>query len=199
MMQAALMRQVAPHLAIATALCIGAWMILVQPRLDKLSATESARAQSSVRLTPEQQWQLVEHLEDIDAWLDQCRAQSELVQDSNRLYSNIMKLAEGRGVQIIRVQPATPRSGVRSHRKSQTDAPVDAAHIEIVARGRYETIAAFIEDVASQSLFIRPRSLEIAPASDGPPPTIHARLMCDLLSMRPSTALVQLEGMSNAP
>lgn len=182
-----------PHAVIAVGVCAGAWMVLVQPKVQTLARIAASEQQQPIRLAPDQ-WQRVgERIAAARTDLDQVAQLNDISLDSNRLFNVMMELGDAHRVQVVSLQPAHVSSRSRRQSKDRASA-ASVTRLNISAQGTYQNVARFIDAVSEYSPYFRPHSLQLSPVADGPPPIISARLSCEVLSFTIPRELAQLTG-----
>lgn len=167
-------RDIIAHGVICAAICIGGWMMLVQPKtraLANLEANIAEQTSSDVPLTQSGVEALAARVEQVKSRVQDVQQRNALATDSARLYGEVMKLAESRGVLIERLKPGS------DERKLADNAGI-ATRVDITAKGEYESMAMFLDDVLRLNGFMRPISLSIQP-SGGANQMVSARIVCE--------------------
>lgn len=167
-------RDLVAHGVICAAICIGGWMMLVQPKSRALASLEADIAEqtsSDVPLTQSGVEALAARVEQVKSRVQDVQRRNALASDSARLYGEVMKLAESRGVLVERLKPGS------DERKLAENAGT-ATRVDITAKGEYESIALFLDDVLRLNGFMRPISLSIQPSGGGNQ-LVSARIVCE--------------------
>lgn len=171
------------------AVCIGAWMIAVQPKVRELSRLEQTIAENSPAAGAINQ-QTVEdaaaRMGSVRQRLTQIDAANRLAGDSSKLYGLVMDLADTHGVQVQSLQPGAVQ------KKSSTESPVSVMRLDLMVEGSYENVASFLEAVNDLDVFVRPNSLQIAPTRVNGKPLVSATFGCDVLSFAVGDTLTTL-------
>lgn len=182
-------RELIAQAAIVLAVCVGAWMMLVKPKIDEVARLEQEIATMSANPAQAVNQQTVEgaarkvsavkervrHIHDFNA----------LANDSSRFYGIVMDLADSHGVQVHNLQPG-------SSRQTTEDGKVIITRITLGAEGDYARLATFLDAVCSVDAFIRPVSLQLDPSRDETRATVEATLTCDVLNFPIDPALGDL-------
>lgn len=177
------------HVVIAVGVCVGAWMMLVQPKVVGLRAAEAAVAansQSQQEVNELTFQKTVERMKDIKARMAEIERRNSLMHDSSRLYGKIMDLAAHHGVTIQNLQPGTE--------KLSADAKMSTYRIDLSAEGPYQQIAAFLEAISAIDGFIRPVSLNMVPMRDASNPTVTVHFSCEAVSFKLPETLAAIGG-----
>jgi len=186
-------RELLAHGLIIAAVCVGGWVMLVQPKANALAELEStieASQAGDVPMTQAGIEQLTAQLEGAKQRLDVIRARNALAHDSTQLFGRIMQLANEHGVTIERLQPGTTR------RKLPDDTGT-AVRVDLTANGDYQDVARFLDGVVRMSAFVRPVSLSLQPSGDVDQ-FVSARLVCEALSFKLPEELASMEGGNDA-
>lgn len=184
-------RDLLAQLVIVLAVCVGGWMILVQPAAQKLAEIESAIDQSKVAATGLNQdgiEKLAGRMDDLRQRVRAVERRNHLNADSSHLYGQIMNLAREHEVTIRRLQPG-------SGRELSSDGLTGRTNIEIAVEGDYQKVAAFLSVVGKMDGFIKPVSLIISPRQGEMGEDLTSALYtCQALNFTLSDALSQLGG-----
>lgn len=159
------------------ALCVAAWVMVVQPLVHDLRRLEQARPVVAGALSADlTSWPASENaLADLRRRAAEVEAYGELARDTSRLYGIITSLASASNMQIQSLQPLPIPLG-RNQTGPQT------TRIEIHALGAYQNAANFVDSVMNMPAFVTPRSMHIAPTQDNQgQPLVSIRFSCDLL------------------
>lgn len=177
-------RELMAHAIICAAICVGGWMMLVQPKsraLADIEATIAEQSSGDVPLTEDGVKSLASRVEQVKERVQDVKARNALASDSARLYSQTMMLAEERNVLVERLKPdADPRK--------LPDNAGTATRVDMTVKGEYESVALFLDDVLRLHGFMRPVSLSIQP-SGGNERLVSARLTCEALHFNLPEAL----------
>jgi Tfp pilus assembly protein PilO len=183
------------HAVIALGICIGGWMMVVQPKARELARLEQSLAdnaanpgsikQQTIEQAAQQMASIRQRVSEVD-W------SNRLAGDSSRLYGLVMDLADAHGVQVQNLQP-----GMAS-KKAAADAAVSILRLDMTVEGPYESVARFIEAVMQLDTSIRPTSLQLAPTKVNGRPVVTAALGCDVLTFTLSDALAGFTGNDHA-
>jgi len=189
-----LTRELLAQAVIVLAICVGGWMMLVQPAAEELAKIENEIAQSRAAATGLNQdaiEKLANRMNDLRQRVQTVQRRSRLDADSSRLYGLIMKLARENGVIVRRLQPG-------SGREMSADGLIGRTNIEVAAEGGYEQVAAFLDAVGNLDGFIRPVSLTLTPRhGDAGGQLASAVFSCQALSFTLSEALSELGDAAN--
>ncbi len=178
---------------IAAALCIGAWLMFVQPRMRELAVLEQTIAEHAAKPTPISQ-QTIElaaaRVGEIRSRVREIEAQNALASDTSHLFSIIMDLASQYQLSVQGIQPTMAS-------QKTTDREYKATRVDVVLEGEYEGIARFVEAVPQLHAFVRPATLTLTPLQRPNESRAHARFGFDVFHFTIADALAGLQGASN--
>jgi len=161
------------------AVCLGAWMMAVQPKVRELARLEQTIAENSPAAGAINQQTVQDaaaRMNTVRQRLTQIDAANRLASDSSKLYGLVMDLADTHGVQVQSLQPGAMQ------KKSPTETQVSVMRLDLTVEGSYENIAGFLEAVNDLDVFIRPNSLQVAPTRVNGKALVSATFGCDVLS-----------------
>jgi Tfp pilus assembly protein PilO len=184
-------RELLAQIIIIVGVCVGGWLMLVQPRIAELRELEAdiATAGSAASVDAEAVVRMADSLQrDIYAKVAAIESRNALARNSSRLYARITALADEHGVVVQRLNPGLAKHGVAF------DGPYRATTFDVIVAGDYVRIAAFIDAIGSLPGFIRPSNLSIAPRDIDGEQLVEARLACDALEFRMPESLAALTG-----
>jgi Tfp pilus assembly protein PilO len=189
-MSASMHRETFSHGVIIAAVCIGAWMLFVQPKVRETAELEAQLAaanpdaggitQTDIEAAGRRMAQIKQRLAAI-------QESNDLSHDTSKLYGLIMDLAGKHGIAVQTISPG-------ARQKGREDYGMTLTRIEISAEGRYDHVAAFLDAVANIGGFLRPVSLSVAPLSDGPTGAVIVRYGCEALTFELPPALAAMAG-----
>ena len=153
-------REFMTQLFIILTVCVGGWMVFVQPKaaelyeLDKEIAEERARTATVDVAVVEQVARQAPHLYERT---DEIESRGAIAGDSSLLYGRIMDLAKEHEVQVKNLRPGAERNrGDEAH-------PMIVVRIDMTAEGEYENIAKFLDAVNETGAYLRTVAVQIAP------------------------------------
>ena len=188
-------RELLAQIVIALAVCIGGWMILVQPAIDELREVESVITHTragAAGLNEGAIEKMADRMSDLRQRVEIVRRRSSLASDSSHLYGLIMDLAQEYGLTVQNLQPG-------SGREMSPDGRVGRTHIEMTLEGGYQQVASFLSTMQNIEGFIKPISLSLMPHErEGQQRLVVARYTCDALSFTLKDALSSLAGEDDA-
>jgi Tfp pilus assembly protein PilO len=186
-------RRAAAHVVIVVAVCIGGWMMLIEPKAAELARMEAAIAQrraSPAATDPAFVQKLADQAQALKARIAAIEARSELATDSSAVYRRIRALAEEHQVNLLSLNPGAARAGSAGEGAQ----PLSTTRIDLTVEGRYEPVARFIESVAAIDGFIRPASLTLSAVSRGSERLVSAQLACDAIGFTLPDSITVLKG-----
>ncbi len=181
------------HAVIALAVCIGAWMFLVDPKVQQLHDVEAIIEQRRARFSAMNDAvieQLAIQAATIRARSDEIESRGRLATDTALMYGLIMSLAEEHGVQVQALRPQVES-------KSTLDQRIVATRIDVTMKGSFEKIASFLGALDGAPAYIRPSSLHITPNQQDGWPIVGMRLGCEALSFALPEAVAGVRGVSD--
>ncbi len=169
--------------------CLGGWMLLVEPRVEKLHAIEAqiiedrskASAGSHVGVI-----RIAEYAPKLHARADEIDAMGQTARDSAGLYGMMMSLARESNLKVRNIQPRVERGKV--------DEPVSRTQIDVVVEGKYERLASFLSALDGVGAFIRIQSARMTPTDVGDEHAAVMQLGCEVLSFRLPDEVVAMRG-----
>ncbi|UCD74644.1 MAG: hypothetical protein JSV91_12750 [Phycisphaerales bacterium] len=188
-------RDLLAQTVIVLALCIGGWMLFVQPTVEELQEVEAIIAYSragAAGLNQEAIEDMADRMSGLRRYVLDVRRRGRLADDSSRLYGLIMDLAQEHGVTVQSLEPG-------SGREMSVDGRVGRTRIEITLEGEYQQVASFLSALQNVEGFIRPTSLSLTPREkEAERQLVVARYSCEALSFTLSEALSNLAGKVDA-
>lgn len=187
-------RQIMVQAIIVAAVCIGGWVMLVQPRVAELHSLEAIIAQSgpdSPRPSDEIIKRVAEQAVIVKGRVSDVVSRSQMARDSSWLYRQLMALAAEHGVVVESVNPAAVVP-------SAPGKPVSINSIDMVLQGNYEQIAKFLEAVDRLGGYLRPGALTLTPLEMDTRALITAHFVCEALSFDLPEPLMVMQGGANA-
>jgi len=177
------------ELAIMVAVCVGGWLLLVEPRATELRKLEmSIDAAHSNPLINDHGTveRLADQIAEVRDRVAVINRQNEFGRDSSSIYGAITSLASEHKVLLDRLDPGTPTPNA--------DESVLVASFDMRVRGRYRQLAAFLDAVEDIEGFVRPVRLNLIPQSDEGTSIVDARFQCEAVTFRMPDALTALVG-----
>ena len=181
------------HAVIALAVCLGAWMFLVDPKVQQLHDVEAMIEQRRARLSAMDDAvieQLAIQAATIRARSDEIESRGRLAEDSALMYGLIMSLADEHGVQVQTLRPQVES-------KTRLDQRIVATRIDVTMKGSFEKIASFLGALDRAPAYIRLSSLHITPTQQDGRPFVGMRLGCEALSFALPEAVAGVGGFSD--
>ena len=172
------------HGVVAVGVCIGAWVLLVRPHVRKLQAAQAMVVVQERSSQGVNQWDFekaAQRMRSIKIRVAQIESCNSLMNDSSRLYGQIMDLAAAHHVLIQNLQPGAA--------KLSADAKCSVSRIDLTVDGSYEDVADFLDALDQIQGFIRPTSLSLSPIRDASQPGVVAHFSCDAISFQMPEAL----------
>ncbi len=190
-MNASFDRKLIAEIFVMLAVCIGAWMMIVDPQkgaLAELEAIIETAKTNPLRASREQIEQMAFRIDAVRTRVRKIESESGLARDSSRTYGLIMGLAKEYDVTVRRLDPSPPG------RSADAADPVQVTGFTMNVEGTYERVAMFIEGVQSLNGFVRPGSLSVTPLGNTGAARVTAQFSCEGLSFTlPDSLTVMLE------
>jgi Tfp pilus assembly protein PilO len=188
-----LSRDLISFMVVACGVCVGAWVVFVQPKMSELRALEaeirqfdapaSASDQASIELMAKRAAELRERLNAIEQ-------ANTLGNDSTHLYNVMTDLAREQSVRVLSLQPGA---------RQANEELMTARRVTMSVEGTYQQIASFILAVNEMPDYVRPHSLVLLPRHGVEQREIVlANLAWDVLTFTFPEELAFLQGTTHA-
>ncbi|MCP3905772.1 MAG: type II secretion system protein M [Planctomycetes bacterium] len=187
-------RRTVAEFIIILAVCVGAWMLIVEPKVAELGELEASIAEADRNPVLQNQGAVKHMASQLDSVRQRVRAiaqQNEFGRDSSSIYGLIMSMAKEHGVTVDRLDPGSSRAGGNGE-------SVQVASFDMRVQGRYEPMAAFLDAIENIDGFVRPVRLTIAPRGTAGEELVEARFMCEALTFTMPEALTAMVGDDHA-
>ena len=188
-MSSTMHRETVSHAVIIAAVCIGAWMLFVQPKMREVVELESTAslAKSEEGAISQADIEVAgRKMAVIRRQVEQIQAGSLLSRDTSKLYGLIMDLAGKHGVAV---QTISPGATIRNE-----ETGVSQTRIEISAEGRFEHVAGFLDAMDQIDGFLRPVSLTMVALSEGPAGSVIVKSGWEAMTFELPPALTAMAG-----
>ncbi len=170
-------REMLTQVAVVVGVCLGGWMVLVQPRVQELSELEAAneaRRQFAASFKAMPTELVADQTDRLNVLCDDIEARSRLSADTAQLFGLIMALAAEQHVEVRNLQPR-----VESVPGSKT---MSITKIDMSADGDYAALTGFLSALQHLRANVRTWSAQITPASDKDKRIASMQLGCETLS-----------------
>jgi Tfp pilus assembly protein PilO len=160
-------------------LCVGGWMLFVEPKVRELHVLEAASATiDSAQLSSanEQVLRMVARLEETRRRVGEIQSQNAIAAESSLMYAFVMDCAAEHGVMVRCLAPEAGGQRDRSHQATR------AITFNMTIEGELEPVASFLDAVTGIGRFIRPVSMHLTPIDRGAATMVHTRFTCEALS-----------------
>jgi hypothetical protein len=188
-MKAKSLRELMAQAAIVLAVCVGAWLMFVKPKVDELARLDQQMSEQTAAPSATINQHTVEDAaRKISAVKERVRdiqSFNALAGDSSRFYGTVMDLADAHGVQVHNLQPG-------SIKQTESEGKITITRITLGAEGEYARMASFLDAVCTVDAFVRPVALQLDPSRDMTQASVQATLTCDVLSFTLDGALQEL-------
>ena len=188
-------RQLAAQIMIMLAICVGGWMMIVEPKLNEINKLEAtiAEATANPMLAAQQSVEdMADELQTVRDRLGWIEAQNNFAGDSSQIYGLVMDLAEKHSITVQRLDPRSDR-GADDEEKT-----VHVMGFNMMVRGEYIQVAEFMRALEGLSAFISPMTVRLAPAEIDGRTVVEARIDCESVSFMVPDELAAMAGVSNA-
>lgn len=182
-------RKLVVEMVVLVGVCIGAWMMVVQPKraeCRELEAKIAAAEENPVEHRGAVIEQMASHVDDVRVRVREIRQQSRFGRDVSQMYGLIMGLAKQHDVTVRRLDP--------SAQARNADALVEVGMFNMSVDGTYERVGNFLQGVEEIDGFVRPGSLSITPIGDDRNQLVSATFVCEALCFNlpaPLAAMVE--------
>ncbi|NNF43337.1 MAG: hypothetical protein HKN62_09865 [Phycisphaerales bacterium] len=187
-MNGAIDRKLVAEFAILVALCVGGWVMFVEPMISELvdlQAKINEAQNNPILRNHESVADMAGQLDDVRAEIDLIGRQSSFGRDSHTMYGLIKDLAAEHGVAMRRLDPG-------SNRRGDDDSPVQVTNFVMRVEARYDQLANFLEAIDSIDGFVRPVSLTLAPKGHAGDEFVDAQFSCEAVSFTLPEALASM-------
>ncbi len=153
-------REFVTQMFVAIAVCVGGWMVFVQPKAAELQQLERTIRQERSKTglvdiaSVEQVARQAPH---VRKRADEIKSRGALAQDSSMLYGKIMDLAKHHDVQVKNLRPGAERQ------RGDKENPMTVVRIDMTAEGEYDKVARFLDAVQDSGAYLRTVAVQIAP------------------------------------
>jgi Tfp pilus assembly protein PilO len=170
-------RQFLANVLVIIGVCVGAWMLIVEPKMVELAKleTEIAEHKAAPTISPELIQAAAQRNARTTARVEDIMASNRMADDSSEFYGLIMDLADRHQVQIKSMQP-------KPSTKSTVEPPFRVMRIDLAVEGEFERIAAFLDDIHDIPAFTKPLSLTLSPTMTNDMRAVTASFSCGVLS-----------------
>lgn len=169
-------RTLLAHFAMIVAVCVGGWMMIVQPLQERAVTMQAELDESDIDpegTEPAAVERLADRVRQIGRQAEAVRSRSRLGDNTSTLYRMIRDLAESHAVELSTLDPQSqvrdPARGVRSRR------------IDVGLRGEYEAIAQFVGALQDQEGYVRVNTFTLSPSGSAASGMLQARLQCEVI------------------
>lgn len=190
-MNTGLDRQFFAQVVVVLAVCIGGWMMFIEPRAEELAQLDAVIEQGASGLPdmPDEavMSSIVERLSSVEDRVTKISRASAYALNTSTVYGQLTDIAAAHNVELKNLTP-----GQRT-----LIGPDQSAYITpltMTLSGDYEAIARFIDELDGFGAYIRARSLSITPLSDQGRDIITARVTCEALGFDLPPALAAMKG-----
>ncbi|MHC5112886.1 MAG: hypothetical protein ACYTGP_00495 [Planctomycetota bacterium] len=188
-------RRMVAEFIILLAVCVSAWMLIVEPKVSELRELEVSIAEAGQNPALQNQGAVQHMAGQLDRVRDRVRSiaqQNEFGRDSSRIYGLIMSLAKEHDVTVDRLDPGASRP-------MGADAEtLQVASFDLRVQGRYASMAAFLDAIENVEGFVRPIRLTMSPRGTMGEELVETRFTCEALTFTMPDALTAMVGDDHA-
>ena len=188
-------RQLVAQILIMLAICIGGWMVIVEPKLNEINKLEATitEATTNPMLTAQRSVEdMADELQSVRDRLVWIEAQNNFAGDSSQIYGLVMDLAEKHSITVQRLDPGSDRDA------DDEEKTVRVMSFNMLVRGKYIQVAEFMRALEDLSAFICPMTVRLAPAEIDGRMVVEAHIDCEAVSFTMPDELAAMTGASNA-
>lgn len=189
-------RQFFSQVVIVLAMCIGGWMMFVEPRAQELAdldaVVEQGESAADTQAPDEaQMMKLLQRVKAIENRVDEIKEAGEYALNTSALYGRLTAAARAEQIELTNLVPGERRA-------SASDKRVQVIPLTMTLRGEYEPVARFLDQISDIGGFIRPRGINIAPLRADGREQVLVRFTCEALAFDMPEALHAMEGGADA-
>lgn len=188
-MSGAFDRETIVHLVIVIAVCMGGWVMVVDPMIAEVGRLEATIAEVSAQVNPDEQSNLtriVQQLQSFHSRIEQVVTFNRLSKNPPQFYEAVMALAQEHDVEVDRLIANSIEEG------DQGSAVEQITTCKITVLGDYDRVGGFLRAADALDGFLRPVALKIVPVDDAQTGQVRADLDCELLCFSLPDKLVAL-------
>jgi len=185
----ALNRETVVHITIVLAVCVGGWVMVVDPMIAEVKALEATVAEVSQQINPDEHSNLariVGQIKSFHSRIKQVVVFNRLSKNPPQFYEAVMALAQKHGVTVDRLIANSIETG------DQSTAVDQVTTCKIVVVGGYDHVGRFLRAMGGLDGFIRPVALTVMPINDAEAGRVHAHYDCELVCFSIPDKLVAL-------
>ncbi len=165
-------REFFAQIFIILGICVGGWMVLVEPSKARLHELEQIIAEhhaQSAALNHSIVEKIAVQAPVLRALCREVESRSRLAQDSSGLYGLVMDLAKAHQLQVQNLSPRLDSGGTAAR-------TVHRARTDVTMEGEYEQLAGFLQALDELDAYIRPTSLSLSPTGREGRPRVAVQL-----------------------
>jgi hypothetical protein len=187
-MSSQMSRDLIAQSVIAGAVCVGGWMMFVQPKVKQCNDLEAKIEQSkSAAADTGPTEEMVRQVSRIRQRAAEITARSALSQDSSALYGMIMDLARTQNVRVESVRPGDVAE------QTSGKVPMAVARVEINVEAPYDAVASFLEALDGLDAFLRISTVSLMPLEQDGRRVISGRIVCETISFSLPQAVTAMQ------
>jgi Tfp pilus assembly protein PilO len=182
-------RETVVHITIALAVCVGGWVMVVEPMIAEVKELEATVAEVSPQVNPDEHSNLariVHQLKSFHSRIEQVVSFNRLSKNPPQFYEAVLALAQKHGVTVDRLVANSVEAG------DQGTAVDQVTTCKIVVVGGYDHVGGFLWGLDGLDGFIRPVALNVMPINDTEAGRIRANFDCELVCFSLPDKLVAL-------
>ena len=154
-------REFLTQAVIALGVCLAGWMFLVKPKseeMHELTAKIAERKAVIAAIDPSAMERVSKHAPVLRRRADEIEARGLLARDTSQLYGRIQKLAEENSVAVNNLRQS------QEQQETSKERPFVATRVDLTVDGDYQRIAMFLDGLNRIGAYVRPISVQLAPA-----------------------------------
>lgn len=188
-MTGAFNRETIVHVVIAIAVCVGGWVMVVDPMIAEVKELEATVAEVSGQINPDEQSNLtriVNQLKSFHSRIEQVVSFNRLSKNPPQFYEAVMALAQKHDVVVDRLVANSVEQG------DQSTAVDQVTTCKITVEGSYGQVGHFLRGMDELDGFVRPVALSVTPVDDVEAGRVRANFDCELVCFLLPDKLVAL-------
>lgn len=188
-------RETAVHIMIAVAVCVGGWVMVVQPKIAEVEQLEATVQEASKQINPDEQNRLariVNQLKSFHSRVDQVVMFNRLSKNPPQFYEAVMALAQKHEVEVDRLVANSVDEGDPGATVEQ----ITTCKIAVV--GAYDRVGQFLQAMDELDGFIRPVALTVTPVNGVSVGRVRADFDCELVCFSVPDKLIALTQVSQS-
>lgn len=170
-------RELISQALVVLALCIGAWMLFVEPKASVFRGLDDEIAQGRARLAAadyDRIGMIAKRAAEFRTLAAEVTERNRLARDSAGLYGAIMALAQQQELEVRNLQPRV--------QEPRSDSAIGLTRIDIRVDGSYAQVARFVTSLATVNAYLRVSTLSVAPTEKDGVGLTSMKVGCEVLA-----------------